>query len=260
LLQAPARSTQDHQPRDPTRGSPRTPPTSPAKLRLTRRAWLLLWLTAAGLVLVDGRLLLDRSRILVAVEGRSLPVPAGLTVQQALRHPGMPATSGNLLAVDHTVLRSGAYPPRVLVNGQPAAGTRRLRRGDRVTVEAGRDRLEPVVRVLQQLPASRPGNPVRWLSTGPAQAVLDRGSLSGRVVPVGFRPAGGSPAAPLPVALTFDDGPWPHTTEQILAILAQRQAPATFFVVGRQVQRYPDLVRRELAAGMAIGSHSYRHP
>ena len=62
------------------------------------------------------------------------------------------------------------------------------------------------------------------------------------------------------MALTFDDGPWPHTTAQILAILTQRQAPATFFVVGRQVQRYPDLVRRELAAGMAIGSHSWNHP
>jgi peptidoglycan-N-acetylglucosamine deacetylase len=260
LLQAPARSTQDHPPRDPTRGRRRTPPASPAKLRLTRRGWLLLWLTAAGVALVDGRLLLERSRILVAVEGRSLPVPAGLTVQQALRRLAVPPPAGDLLAVDHTVLRRGAYPPRVLVDGQPAAGIRRLRRGDRVTVEAGRDRLEPVIRVLQQLPASRPGNPVRWLSTGPAQAVLHQGRLSGRVVPVGFHPAGGSPAAPLPVALTFDDGPWPHTTEQILAILAERQAPATFFVVGRQVQRYPDLVRRELAAGMAIGSHSYRHP
>jgi peptidoglycan/xylan/chitin deacetylase (PgdA/CDA1 family) len=260
LLQAPARSTQDHPPRDPTRGRRRTHPASPAKLRLTRRAWLLLWLTVAGLVLVDGRLLLERSRILVAVEGRSLPVPAGLTVQQALRRLAVPPPAGDLLAVDHTVLRRGAYPPRVLVNGQPASGTRRLRRGDRVTVQAGRDRMEPVVRGLQQLPARRRGNPLRWLSTGPAQAVLNRGSLSGRVVPVSFHPAGGSPAAPLPVALTFDDGPWPHTTEQILAILAQRQAPATFFVVGRQVQRHPQLVRRELAAGMAIGSHSYRHP
>jgi len=62
------------------------------------------------------------------------------------------------------------------------------------------------------------------------------------------------------VALTFDDGPWPHTTQQMLTILSQRQAPATFFVVGRQVERYPELVRREVAAGMALGSHSYSHP
>ena len=216
-----------------------------------------MWLTAAGIALADGRLLLERSSAWVTVAGRSASVPAGVTVEQALRRLAVPRLAGDLLAVDHSVLRSGAYPPRVLVNGQPAAGTRRLHRGDRVTVEAGGDRVEPAVRVIRQLAASRPGNPVRTLATGPAQAILDRGRLSGRVVPVAFRAAAG---APLPVALTFDDGPWPHTTEQVLAVLAQRRAPATFFVVGRQVQRYPELVRRELAAGMTIGTHSYSHP
>jgi peptidoglycan/xylan/chitin deacetylase (PgdA/CDA1 family) len=194
----------------------------------------------------------------VTVEGRSRSVPAGLTVGQALGRLGLP-TAGDLLAVDHSVLRKGAYPPRVLVNGQPASGTRRLGRGDRITVARGRSRIEPVTRATQPLPASRPGHPIRSLATGPAQAILDRGQLSGRMVPVAFHPAAGSPG-PLPVALTFDDGPWPHTTEQILAILTQRRAPATFFVVGRQVQRYPELVRQELAAGMAVGSHSWSHP
>ncbi|HYY81498.1 MAG TPA: polysaccharide deacetylase family protein [Actinomycetes bacterium] len=227
---------------------------------MTRRGWLLLWLTVTAIALADGGLLLEPSMILVAMEGRSASVPAGLTVDQALRRLAVPPLAGDLLAVDHTMLRSGAYPPRVLVNGQPASGTRRLHRGDRVTVQAGRDRLEPVVRTLQQLAAVRPGNPVRSLASGPAQAILDRGRLSGRVIPVAFHPAGGSPTAPLPVALTFDDGPWPHTTAQILAILAQRRAPATFFVVGRQVERYPQLLRRELAVAMAVGTHSYSHP
>jgi peptidoglycan-N-acetylglucosamine deacetylase len=126
-------------------------------------------------------------------------------------------------------------------------------------VAHGRTQIEPVTRVTKQLPASRPGNPMRSLRTSPTQAVLNRGQLSGRMVPVAFHPADGSPGPP-PVALTFDDGPWPHTTAQILTILTQRQAPATFFVVGRQVQRYPELVRRELAAGMAIGHHSWSHP
>jgi peptidoglycan-N-acetylglucosamine deacetylase len=259
LLQAPARSTQDHQPRAATRGRLRTPSDSLAKLRLTRRAWLLLWLTAALIAVADGGLLLRGSVVRVTVEGRSVPVPADLTVEQDLRRLGLPGMAGDLLAVDHSVLRKGAYPPRLLVNGQPAPATRHLHRGDRVTVARGRTRVEPVVQVVQQLAASRPGNPIRSLSTGPAQAVLDRGRLSGRLVPVAFRPARGSPG-PLPVVLTFDDGPWPNTTEQILAILAQRHAPATFFVVGRQVERYPELVQQELTAGMMIGTHSYSHP
>jgi peptidoglycan-N-acetylglucosamine deacetylase len=217
-----------------------------------------LWLTAVLIALADGGLLLRGSSATVTVEGRSRPVPTGLTVGQALGRLGLPV-AGDLLAVDHSVLRKGAYPPRVLVNGQPASATRRLGRGDRVAVSPGPNRMEPVARLTKPLAASQPGNPIRSLPTGPAQAVLDRGQLSGRVVPVAFHPAGGKPG-PLPVALTFDDGPWPNSTGQILAILAQRRTPATFFVVGRQAQRYPDLVRWELAAGMAVGSHSWSHP
>lgn len=143
----------------------------------------------------------------VVVEGRSRSLPAGLTVAQALGRLELPA-AGDLLAVDHSVLRKGAYPSRVLVNGQPAPATRRLHRGDRVTVARGRTRIEPAVRVIRQLAASQPGNPMRSLPTGPAEAVLDRGQLSGRVVPVAFHPAAGA-AGPLPVALTFDDDPGP---------------------------------------------------
>jgi peptidoglycan/xylan/chitin deacetylase (PgdA/CDA1 family) len=258
VLQAPTGSTQDHPPHGAPRGRLRTPSSSLAKLRLTRRAWLLLWLTATLIAVADGGLLLRGAWVTVVVEGRSRSLPAGLTVAQALGRLELPA-AGDLLAVDHSVLRKGAYPSRMLVNGQPAPPTRRLQRGDRVTVARGRTRIEPVTRVTQLLAASRPGNPLRSLPTGPAQAVLDRGKLSGRVVPVAYHPAAGA-AGPLAVALTFDDGPWPHTTQQMLTILSQRQAPATFFVVGRQVERYPELVHREVAAGMAIGSHSYRHP
>lgn len=61
------------------------------------------------------------------------------------------------------------------------------------------------------------------------------------------------------VALTFDDGPNPPHTEQILAVLNRRQVRATFFLVGRYVQLYPDTVRRIAGAGHDIGNHSYSH-
>lgn len=195
----------------------------------------------------------------VLVEGRSRSVPPGLTVGQALERLELRAMAGDLLAVDHSVLRKAAYPPTVLINGHPAPATQRLHRGDRVTVSRGRSRIEPVTRVTRLLGAGRPGDPIRSLPTGPARAILDRGQHSGRMMPVAFHPAAGS-QGPLPVALTFDDGPWPNSTAQILTILIQHQAQATFFVVGRQVQRYPELVRQELAAGMAVGSHSWSHP
>lgn len=61
------------------------------------------------------------------------------------------------------------------------------------------------------------------------------------------------------VALTFDDGPNPPRTDEILEILASRGARATFFVIGKWVERWPDGLRRMLQAGHAIGNHSYSH-
>lgn len=62
------------------------------------------------------------------------------------------------------------------------------------------------------------------------------------------------------VALTFDDGPDPHWTPQLLEILTRHQARATFFVLGKSVSRWPDLTRRLVAEGHAIGNHTWDHP
>jgi peptidoglycan/xylan/chitin deacetylase (PgdA/CDA1 family) len=69
-------------------------------------------------------------------------------------------------------------------------------------------------------------------------------------------------AAPCPsghIALTFDDGPSPTTTPPILDLLARRDAPATFFVVGGRVDARPDLARRAAADGHAVANHTYWH-
>jgi peptidoglycan/xylan/chitin deacetylase (PgdA/CDA1 family) len=62
------------------------------------------------------------------------------------------------------------------------------------------------------------------------------------------------------VALTFDDGPNPIYTRQILAILKKYNVKATFFMVGMNAKRYPDVVKEVLADGHAINSHSQTHP
>jgi len=59
--------------------------------------------------------------------------------------------------------------------------------------------------------------------------------------------------------LTFDDGPSPETTPRILKILQDEGVKATFFVVGRQVARYPNLLKAEYEQGEGIGNHSYSH-
>jgi peptidoglycan-N-acetylglucosamine deacetylase len=61
------------------------------------------------------------------------------------------------------------------------------------------------------------------------------------------------------VALTFDDGPHPRWTPRVLEILAERGAPATFFIVGRKAEEHPEVVRAILERGHAVGLHSYAH-
>jgi len=62
------------------------------------------------------------------------------------------------------------------------------------------------------------------------------------------------------VALTFDDGPDPTWTPRILKILKEKNAPATFFVIGENMEMWPGLVKREVAQGDIVGSHTYTHP
>ncbi|MCC5464528.1 polysaccharide deacetylase family protein [Pelosinus baikalensis] len=61
------------------------------------------------------------------------------------------------------------------------------------------------------------------------------------------------------IYLTFDDGPAPENTPLILAILQENNIKATFFVVGTEVSKYPELVKQIYAAGHAIGNHTYNH-
>ena len=68
-----------------------------------------------------------------------------------------------------------------------------------------------------------------------------------------------STASPHPIALTFDDGPWPTTTSQVLDVLKKNNVKATFFMVGKQVEKHPQLMKQAVAEGHAIGNHTWSH-
>ncbi len=61
------------------------------------------------------------------------------------------------------------------------------------------------------------------------------------------------------VALTFDDGPDPHSTPRILDLLAAKNVKGTFYIVGANAARYPEIVKRIYAEGHDIGNHTYSH-
>lgn len=61
------------------------------------------------------------------------------------------------------------------------------------------------------------------------------------------------------VALTFDDGPHPKVTPRLLDLLKERGVVATFFLIGRHAERYPEIVRRIVAEGHVLGNHTQSH-
>ena len=83
------------------------------------------------------------------------------------------------------------------------------------------------------------------------------GAFSQRSVPAmggAIQEAGGKK-----IALTFDDGPHPYYTQQLLAGLKERNVKATFFITGQNVEAYPENEKETYAEGHLIGNHTYSH-
>jgi peptidoglycan-N-acetylglucosamine deacetylase len=194
----------------------------------------------------------------VQVAGRTVTVARGTTLAEAASRFGLEPRAGDLRDVDGHVLRAGAFPGRLLLNGRPARGGAVVKPRDRIGLRDGTSRTEPLRREVVRAALRRPTSPQFTVDLIPGRSVVTRGALSHRLVSTQFVPDG--PAAPEDaVALTFDDGPSPYT-RRLLSLLTALHVPATFFVVGTQAEAYPYLVRLEVASGMAVGDHSYDHP
>jgi peptidoglycan/xylan/chitin deacetylase (PgdA/CDA1 family) len=61
------------------------------------------------------------------------------------------------------------------------------------------------------------------------------------------------------VVLTFDDGPWPGNTERVLKALADQCTKAMFFPIGKHAGWHPEILKKDIAAGMTVGSHTWSH-
>lgn len=83
---------------------------------------------------------------------------------------------------------------------------------------------------------------VGWSAAQPCPLPFRQGSATAKVV-----------------ALTFDDGPHPNITPQLLKVLAEHEVKATFFVLGSQGEAYPALLQAINAGGHEIGNHGYSH-
>lgn len=157
-------------------------------------------------------------------------------------------------------------PGRVVLGTRRARLDQRLRNGDRIHVTNGVDAVESTVE--RDMPVQSPGGTLPdverevWMPGIDGVARVRLGEHSGEVVQQDMirSPVAASRVPGRVVALSFDDGPDPTFTPQVLQILANAGVKATFCVIGRDVRRFPDLLRAIAQQGHAICNHTESHP
>jgi peptidoglycan/xylan/chitin deacetylase (PgdA/CDA1 family) len=103
------------------------------------------------------------------------------------------------------------------------------------------------------------GSGQRILAAGPQLAAGAQLKVGGAAQRMSEVPRSGVAPGDKVVALTFDDGPDPTYTPQVLGVLKDLQVAATFFMIGWEADASPDLVRQTAAAGDGIGNHTWNH-
>lgn len=181
-------------------------------------------------------------------------------------NPAVPAPRDYASDVSHSIVRT-----EELTELMAQTAEREQRMSDTVSVSPKAKPIEikqepPAVPPHQETrakpkPSAKPKAPPK------APAVSAQQSSSGRKLslselrakyPDWFKVSG---AAKEPrIALTFDDGPDLRFTPQVLDVLKANGVKATFFLLGKKAEEHPDIVKRIVREGHAIGNHSYRHP
>jgi peptidoglycan/xylan/chitin deacetylase (PgdA/CDA1 family) len=231
-----------------------------SRLRSFGRIFLIALVIALAFPLVTAERTFDLvPPIGVLVRGHDEFVPPGTTFGQAVRRFGLHARDGALLDVEGEVLDAAKFPGALLLNGGPAQPGDVLHEHDTIKVVHGEDRTETKVRTVEEVPGGMVSNPQFMLGTTPGEQIVVKGRVSGKIVSTTFHATGPS-QVPDAVALTFDDGPSPRYTPEILSILQERGVQATFFTIGFEAHDYSYLIEAERDAGMTIGNHTWDHP
>lgn len=183
-------------------------------------------------------------------------------------------TPGNYVAVDNSVMREGEGTRAVATVNDEAVEDldTHLEEGDTITLANGTDIMESYTEgepeVLPYETKITGVGAVHLYTSGKnGQKVTRTGDESGITAEVVTEKATEGTVqcynvntnGDKVIALTFDDGPWDTYTEQILDILDENGAKATFFTVGKVISGHEDLVKRAAEAGHEIGTHTWDH-
>lgn len=211
------------------------------------------------------------------VNGQRVGLEENSTVAMAIAEAGINTTPGSLVAVDGSIIKEdGGTPFTATINGEPAEPRSIVPNKAEIEVTAGQNIEEDYYERLTYniTDATSDGT---WGALREVKGVSDEGAgravvgkISGVMVekekPT-FEQEGvlhmfNVETSERVIALTFDDGPWAETTEQVLDILDENGAKATFFVLGSRIDEGPEmaaLVKREYNSGHQVCTHTYSH-
>lgn len=212
----------------------------------------------------------------ITVNGVKHTVDRGATLETVLDEGMATPKPGNLLAIDGSVAQEGGGDKfAATVNGEATTDVAtKLKKNDAIEITNGADVTETFQSSTEEVPYQRVEddnywngslhiyikgvNGVRTTKTGDVSGVVLTEDTQ-PVVNEEYRIYTANTGGDKVIALTFDDGPWPETTEAILDILDQYDAKATFFTIGNQIADHTSTMKRAHDAGHQICTHTWDH-
>lgn len=209
----------------------------------------------------------------VSINGMTKTLERGTTIDDVINEGVVSPVAGDFIAVDNSIITEGGGDrfSAVLNEKEVIDGTIKLHKDDVIQVSDGKD-------IMEEYSVSEvyvdPGQSVAGVGSihhyvDGVQGVTEvrTGATSGLTVETVITPVSDAMyksynadvGADKVIALTFDDGPWPETTDQILDILAQYGAKATFFTIGNQIDDYPEATKRIVDEGHQLCTHTWDH-
>lgn len=241
---------------------------------------LLVTLLIAAGVAAAAYFILNPPRYDVTINGQTVTVDRGATIADVIEAGYATPTAGNLMAIDGSVAQEGGGDAfAATVNGTATTdATTALDKDAVVEIADGADQVETETVTTEAIPFETVGSErtadAYWTGSlhvnqkgQEGERTVRTGDVSGVQIteqtkaPVdeGYRVYTANVGDDKVIALTFDDGPWPETTDAILDVLEANGAKATFFTIGNQVAPYAAQVKREADLGCQICTHSWDH-
>ncbi len=212
----------------------------------------------------------------ITVNGVKHTVDRGATLETVLDKGMATPQPGNLLAIDGSVAQEGGGDKfAATINGEATTdAATKLKKNDAVEITNGADVTETFQSSTEEVPYQRVEDDNYWngslhvyIKGVNGVRTTKTGDVSGITLTEDTQPTvneeyriyTANTGDDKVIALTFDDGPWPETTEEILDILDQYDAKATFFTIGNQIADHTSTVKRAHDAGHQICTHTWDH-